>query len=238
MEDLVDLLKNIIPAVIVIASLILPAFVKKKKEDKKARKAGKGQTMSLPTQKMDAQTQLEDKVRKYFNEMKTSKKPAAAQRPPRPSRPSVVEPAVLTSRDEIKAVPKPIKKPLPADEPRALSTLEKVKSKAGDDAYTVDVDAYKADVDAYAVAGDAAAAPAFQTSATKGEALTSIGEDQAPLSRIGKKKPPSKPQATEPPPDWDVVLDAASLSVKDLRKAIILREVLGPPVAIRGFLID
>ncbi len=242
MEDFFEQLKNIIPVVIVIASLILPAFIKKKKDEKKkAQEANKGTLTGVPSQKRDAQADLESKVRKYFNEMKTAKKPAAQQRPTaqqrpgaqqRPSRPSVAEPAILSSRDEIKAVPTPRRDSRPTAEPREFSTLKKAKpNKASDDAYSVDVDAYRSDTDAYAIATDEGAAAALSAMGKSGEALTAFGRGEAPLSSVSEKKPAAKPRA-----DWDVTHDAASLSVKDLRKAIILSEVLGPPVALKGFI--
>lgn len=257
MEDIFELLKNAIPVVIVIASLILPAFVKKKKEEKKrAQEATKGLSTGAPPQTKAAQTDLESKVRKYFNEMKTARKPTAKQTPAaqqrvgapqpavapqrpfaqqRPSRPSVAEPAVLSSRDEIKPAPRPGTGPRPVTEQRKLSTLKNAEpNKAADDAYTVDDDAYRSDTDAYSIGTDEDSAAALAAMGKRGEALTSFGRGEAPLSSISEKPPaPRRPHA-----DWDVTLDAASLSVKDLQKAIILREVLGPPVALRGFVTD
>lgn len=237
MEELVDLLKNVIPAVIVIASLLLPAFIKKKKEDKKKSLGPTtGRTTAAPTRTRDTQTNLEDKVRKYFNKMKTAKKPSAPPSPAQPSRPSVAEPAVLSSR-EFKPASRTTSQSRPAAEPRTLTTLEKAKpNQASDEAYTVDVDAYKADTDAYALDTDAAA-PAFPATGKKAESLTTIGMEGDPLSRIGKTKPAPKPQPA-PAADRELGLDAASLSMRDLRRAIILREVLGPPVALKGFVTD
>jgi len=256
MEDIVELLKNIIPAVIVIASLVLPAFVKKKKEEKKnAQKGARGLTSGTAPQKKAAQADLESKVRKYFNEMKSAKKPAAQQKPAgqqpttlqqpglaqqrpgaqqRPSRPSVAEPAILSSRDKVTPTPKPKKGSPPVSEPRQLSTLAKAKpNEASDDAYSVDVDAYRSDTNAYATDTDAGSAERLSAMGQRGEALTSFGRGEKPLSTISEKTPAPKRRT-----DWDLTLDAESLSVSDLRKAIILREVLGPPVALKGFISD
>jgi hypothetical protein len=69
METLLDLLSDLIPAVIIIASFLLPAFLRKKSQDK-AKLARPG---AKPKAKRSG-AELEDKIRRFFQDLQGEKK--------------------------------------------------------------------------------------------------------------------------------------------------------------------
>ncbi len=261
MDDILEILKDLIPTVIIISTFLLPAFLRKKKKGgkEKAQPLHKKTTSPPPSGK-----KLEDKVRKYFEEMVKGKKPEAAGPPkpaPPPAMPSAAkppEPAPIfePAAPQVQTPPPFVKKP------KDLSTIASSFKGAGqaEDAYTIDREAYTVDSDAYTVDREAYTVDreAYTISKTgrpvpddletissiragsdyfhKGDKkITRIDEDAEWIGKddllAAKEKAPAKPDRLE----RDNLLLSAARDVRELRRAIVLKEIFDRPVGIKGF---
>ena len=245
MDELLDLLSDLIPTVIIIAGFLLPVFLKKKKEEKKGpvRPARTGPS----PEKKAAGKDMEDKVRRYFQEMVKGKEPVApAKKPPPPPPSEAARPQPLA---DLK--PEPIIQPL-AQEKGAVAAKEPFSSledrggaKFPDakkdaysfdraayeidhgEAYDVDVDAYQVDVDAYG-AGDSEALPS-------GAKLLERKKKKKAIISLESKLARARPKRAPEPSLRPAAFLSGEMTTRELRKAIILKEVLDRPVGIKGF---
>lgn len=251
MEELLDLLSDLIPTVIILSGFLLPAFLRKKKKADKGpvRAPGTGP----PAEKKPTGRDMEEKVRRYFQEMVKGKEPGAAAKkktaepkpppPPQPAAKPQPRAEVASALEQLEPSQFQKKGEMATAEP--FSSLEdrggaKFPAAKGDaytldraayeithgDAYTVDVDAYDVDVDAYGAGGtEALPSGARLLERKKREKIPHLE------SRIGRRRKKAAPSAPLRP----VAFLSGGLTSRELREAIILKEVLDRPVGIRGF---
>ena len=268
MESLGDILEKLLPVVFLLSTFLLPAFLKKKKEQKKkgpfkpppSGQAAEGRASAGLEEKIKRQfDRIRGEKKKAARKApKPAPQPGFAARPPA-SRPSLAEPLRPLSRTTAETKTRPA-----ALGPAFPDPTERSEGSPADDAYRIETDAYGRQSDTTAF-GDTQSAFG-DTQSVFGETQSVFGETKKTPSKTrlsGKRGPlaaPAGKKASRAPlaaplrgiddrsddeyalsedgDDEALEFDVGSMPGRDLRRAIVLREILGRPVALKGFCSD
>ncbi len=246
MEFLGDMLEKLLPLVFLVSTFLLPAFLKKKKEQKKNKSF-----MPPPPGKADkggGAASLEEKIKRQFDRIRSDKKRAAQKTPksapqagmttrPPASRPSLAEPL----RPSLSRPPAQAKTRPPVQKRPSPAFPGNLGSSPVEDAYRIErnIHGEKSDIPAFE---DAKSAFSKTRLSEKRKPLATqlipFGVGDAPLSaplkalddRSGDDYGQSEPDADEA-----LKFDVGNMTRRDLRRAIVLKEIIGRPVALKGF---
>lgn len=146
---------------------------------------------------------------------------------PRPAEAARIDPTPARRR-------KPLEKLKPLKKGELVSSLETAPL---EDAYVTDTDAYKEYEDAYAIERDVHESSIKLGDVTEDlRALSTLKKAKKPLPGIREKTRIPRRKKEEPRAafgDWEEMPPLTEMNPGDLRRAIILKEVLGRPVCLK-----
>jgi len=250
MEFLGDILEKLLPAVFLISTFLLPAFLKKKKKQKQKEKESFLKPTSGQAGEGRSPAGLEEKIKQQFDRIRAEKQRVSKKAPqqaaplgrtatPPISRPSLAEPLRPSSRPPVQAKTRPAAQKRPSPEP-----VESLGSSPVGDAYRTKTDAYGDQADTPALGEAQKSFSGSRLSGERKSLIAPLGRETA--SRAGEDSFSSQFRGLDERSETEygqaeagdeemLNLHADRLTLQDLRKAIVLREILGRPVGLKGF---